>query len=271
MADKKVKKVQHHYENNPFFITSNGITLFANLARGVFVLFLVFSLISILADSFSPDPKPKSFDSMAAMVNGWSVHDWTLIIGSGLVIGLAVAMLFALFSGVSAYTSYKLSQNKQVFLSEAFREAFDNLWSYLWLQIIITVKIILWTLLLVIPGIIMSVRYSLAGVAFFDEKKKLRGNAAIQESLRLTRGAWITTYAAHNLFNFLTLYTISSVVSTAANATLYKQFTQTGDKKPDAHWLSWLALIAPIVLFILGIFLTVIIAVVIAVLGIKAL
>jgi hypothetical protein len=207
---------------------------------------------------------------MMTTVSGWSVHDWTLILGSGFIIGLAVVMILALVSGISAYTSYRLSLHKEVRLSEAFNIAFENLWNYLWLQIIITVKIALWTLLLVIPGIIMSVRYSLAGVVYFDEKKKLRGNAAVKESIRMTRGGWLTAYASHALFNLLTLGAISAVVSTGANAVLYKQFTQVGDKKPEAHWLSWASLIAPVVVVVLAVLVTVVIAVVVALFGLKA-
>jgi hypothetical protein len=126
------------------------------------------------------------------------------------------------------------------------------LWSYLWLQIIISFKVFLWMLLFIVPGIIMAVRYSLASVAFFDEKKQLRGTAAIRESLRLTKGAWITTYASTTLFNILTLGAMNSAITTAANAVLYKQFEKIGDdKKPDAHWLSWVTLLVPAVALVL--------------------
>ncbi len=50
------KSPRHRYENNPFFIASNGITLLANLASGVFILYLVVSLFTLLTDSFTPYP-----------------------------------------------------------------------------------------------------------------------------------------------------------------------------------------------------------------------
>ena len=156
----------------------------------------------------------------------------------------------ALFGGVSSYVSARIARDEPVRLREAFRVAFENLWAYLWLQIIIFVKVALWSLLLVIPGIIMSVRYSLAGVAFYDDKKHLRGNAAVKESLRLTKNGWLTTFASNTLFNLITLGAIGSIISTSVNAMLYKQFDKAGAKKPEAHWLSWATLLIPIILVI---------------------
>lgn len=265
------KTTGHHYENNPFFIASSGITLLANTAGGVFALLLVLSLISIFSRSSVPDPNESHINGAVATVSTWSTGDWSLALGSGFVITLAFLMIMALLGGVSAYTSARLARGKKVSLREAFGQAFEHLWGYLWLQIIIFVKVVLWSLLLIVPGIIMAVRYSLAGVAFYDDKKNLRGNAAVKESLRLTRGAWITTYASTALFGFLTLGALTSIVSTSANAILYRQFDQVGKKKPAAHWLSWLTLILPFVLLIVLIMFMIMLVITIGVFGIRTL
>ncbi len=95
----------------------------------------------------------------------------------------------------------------------------------------------------------MAIRYTLAGVAFFDDRKHLKGNAAIKESLRLTKGGWLTTFSSNVLFNILTFGILSSVVTTGANTVLYRQFNALGDKpKPSAHWLSWVTLALPIII-----------------------
>jgi hypothetical protein len=242
------------YENNPFFIAGNGITLLFNTARGVGVLFVVLSVLSYLSNGWSSDDPHKMANDFQNTVSGWSAGDWTMAIGSAAIIGLALAMIWALIGGVSAYTSYRLSRGETVNLRDAFRSAFDRLWSYLWLQAIIFVKLFLWTLLLVLPGIYMAFRYSLASVAFFDDRKNLRGNAAVKESLRLTNGAWVTTFAANTLFNILTFGALSSIVTTSVNAVLYRQFGELGDKKkPAAHWLSWVTLVLPMILFLLAV------------------
>lgn len=265
------KSSHHHFENNPFFIAASGITLLANLAQSLFVLFIVLSILSLFGNSFTPYPTDLSFGDLTSTIQGWTLGDWAVAGGSGFIVLLAAALITALFGGVSSYTSAKLARGKSVRFTIAFHEAFENLWAYLWLQIIIFVKILLWTLLFIVPGVIMAVRYSLAGVAFYDEKKNLRGNAAIKESLRLTKDGWITTYAANTLFNIITLGAITSIVSTGVNALLYRQFEQTGNKKPPAHWLSWLTLILPFALLIAAIFFTVVLAIIVGLLGHKAL
>jgi hypothetical protein len=251
MADKSTPS-KSHYENNPFFVASTGITLLFNLARGVAILLIIVSILGLFSNSWSPNESDSSWMNLMKLVGSWSVTDWILAVGSVSVILLAIMMVAALFGGVSAYTSARLASNKKVELRVAFSQAFEHLWSYLWLQVIISVKVFLWMLLFIIPGIIMAVRYSLASVAFFDEKKNLRGTAAIRESLRLTNGAWLTTYASTTLFNILTLGAINSAITTGANAVLYKQFDKLGDhKKPDAHWLSWVTLFLPAVVLAL--------------------
>jgi uncharacterized membrane protein len=176
-------------------------------------------------------------------------------------------MIAALFGGVSAYTSAKLAQGERVSIGRAFRESFERLWSFLWLQILIFVKVVLWSLLFIIPGIIMAVRYSLAGVAFFDDTKAVKGNAAIKESLRLTKNAWLTTYASNTLFNIITLGAIGNVLSIGTNAVLYKQYQASGDKKPAAHWLSWLTLVLPFAILGLLFFLVILLGVIIGLTG----
>jgi hypothetical protein len=246
MPSKLPKK---HYENNPFFIASSGITLLFNLAQGVAIMLIILSVIGLFSNAFSPGPSDtSSSNDFVGIFQGWGFEEWLLFGIATFVISLAALMITSLFAGVSAYTSAQLAHGDEVSIKVAFREAFDKLWSFIWLQIIIFVKVLLWSLLLVVPGIIMAIRYSLANVAFFDDTKNLRGNEAIKESLRLTRGAWITTYAASFLFNILTLFAISNVVSVGVNAVLYKQYQEAGDKKPDAHWLSWVTLVMPFAL-----------------------
>lgn len=263
------KPSKKHYENNPFFIASSGITLLFSLAQGVGVLFIILSVLGLFANLFSPGGSDGSSSDITSVFQGWGLNEWLLFSGAVGIIGLAVVMITALFNGVGAYTSARMAQGESVAIGEAFRESFDKLWSFIWLQIILVVKIFLWGLLLIIPGLIMAVRYSLANVAFFDDTKNLRGNDAIKESLRLTKGAWITTYAATALFNILTLGAISSVISIGANAILYHQYEQTGDKKPAAHWLSWLTLVLPFVLVVGLILFVIAIGVIVGILGYK--
>lgn len=260
MVQKKSSKKQPavKYENNPFFIAGNGITRLFDFARGVAVLLLTISIVNFFfggtpdtgpAPSNAEDAERYWADFTATFAN-WTSNDWIMAIGSGVIIGLALLMISSLFSGIASYTAWKLSKGDSVSVGEAFRAAFDNLWSYIWLQIVLFVKVLLWSLLFILPGIYFAFRYTLAGVAFFDDKKNLRGNAAVKESLRLTKGAWLTTFSANTLFNMLTFGILSSIITTGVNTTLYAQYNALGDKpKPSAHWLSWVTLAIPLILF----------------------
>lgn len=240
------------FDNNPFTLAVNGLTTLFNTAREIFFLFLVLSVAQFYSSPNTSEKELKEqVDSVGQVITGWSATEWTLAAGTAIIIALAVAMITALFGGVSSYTSAQLAKGKQVSISEAFRVAFENLWSYLWLQILITIKLFLWTLLFIIPGIIMSVRYSLAGVAFFDDDKHLRGNAAIKESIKLTKNAWMTTFGSFALFNLITLGIIGRVINIGVAATLYRQYQAVGDKKPKTHPLSWITLALPFIMAIL--------------------
>ncbi len=238
------------YENNPFFIATNGITLLFELARGVATVMIVISVLTFFSNASPSENPQKDAENFVNTLAGWNPEQWLLAGGATLILALAFVMITSLFGGVSSYTSAEIAKGKKVALGDAFRTAFNHLWSYVWLQVIIFVKLLLWTLLFIIPGIYMSFRYSLAGVAFYDSKKNLRGNTAIKESLRLTKNGWLTTFSSNILFNLMTFGVLQAVVTTSINAVLYKQFEAVGDKKPQAHWLSWLTLFLPFILIV---------------------
>lgn len=255
------KSKDQPYDNNPFMIALNGMTLLFTAAKGMAIFLFAFSVVSYYGAPVDEESVRGYWTNAAS---SWTVSDWTFAALSFLVIMLAIIMIGALISGAAAYTSARLAAGNTVSIKEAFKESFEQLWSYIWLQIITTVKLFLWTLLFIIPGIYMAFRYSLANVAFFDEKKSVKGSAAIKESLRLTKGAWITTFASSTLFNMITFNVISSIVTPSVNAILYKQLDGT-DKKQSPHWLS----IATLGLFILITVIGIIALVVLAVTGQK--
>lgn len=250
------------YENNPFFVAVNGLELFFKKAQSIGIIFAVImalSAFSAIPSAFMPaEEAPVSQEQIVkddqAFEQGLATMPgevWLLIGVVAVTILLLLIVLGVVIGGIADYTAAKLSQGKEVGFSEALRAVFSNFWGYLWLQIVIMVKVLLWTLLLIVPGIIMAVRYSLAGTVFFD--KKLKGNAAVQESARLTKGAWFTTFASQSLLNIVTLGLIELLLVPGTQAILYRQFREydvAGAAKPKAHILSWLTLLVPLLLVI---------------------
>ena len=218
-------------------------------------------MLSVLSLGTNAIPTPDNGDSSREMIakqaefesffTDMNVSDWVVI---SLICGTILFLLIIiglLIRGIADYTAAKLAKDEGTTLGEAFREVFQHIASYVWLSILVFVKVLLWTLLFIIPGIYMAIRYSLAGTAFF--KEGLRGNAAIKRSLALTKGAWLTTFASHTLWNIMTFGLMDAILAPGTNAMLYRQYaplTDEGKPKPPTHVLSWLTLLLPIVLTI---------------------
>ncbi len=256
--------IKPQYENNPLYIATNGLDLLFKKALSIGILMAILSALSIISGlsniPSSLDPQPTGQPAPAASkstseaeatnfmnaIANVPLEMW-LFIALIVVVVLAVVILIGtVFQGISDVTSAHLARGGQIGLTDALKEVFSNFWGYLWVLIVMNVKIILWTLLFVIPGIIMAVRYSLSGVVYFD--KKLKGNAAVQESSRLVKGGWLTTFSSEFLLNILTLGYIAPVLMPGTNAVLYRQFSANPENKPKAHIISWLTLIIPLVL-----------------------
>ena len=154
-----------------------------------------------------------------------------------------------------------MMKGETVKLSEALDVVFDRFLAFIGLKLLVALKIFLWSLLLIVPGIYMYFRYSLSGVAFFD--KNLSARASIKRSVMLTKRAWITTYATQTLFQIVTLTLIPFLVEPAVNGVLYKylgSFEDSNKDKPKPHILSWATLLLPALGFIMSLLLTVFIA-----------
>lgn len=238
------------YENNPLFIATKGLELLFKNGISIAILLLVFIGLNYLASipalfipptdtTDAPEPTgdiaPLPPEVLAMILS---------IVGAVLLVCVFIGIIIR---GITDYSAARLARGAQVNLGEALGAVFSNFFSYTWVLIVAAVKTFLWTLLFIIPGIIMSVRYSLAGVSYFD--KKLKGNSAVKDSLALTKGAWLTTFAGQSLLPILTLGVLQGLTGPGTLAVLYRQFDAMGDKpKPAAHIASWLTLILPIVL-----------------------
>lgn len=269
------------YENNPFNVATLGLKLFFTLALPIA---LVAATLSIL--SFYSQMRPSEFfdtqryhsysntetKSLSAeeqlearfddirneivarkdKIERMTGEQWTVVIAVASAVILLILFIGTLFGAMFDYTAAQMRRGKSVTLSDAMAGATERFFPYLWLRILVAIKVFLWTLLFIIPGIIMGVRYSLAGVSFYD--KKLGANAAIKDSSRLVKGAWLTTNGSQVLFNLITLGMMQIVLQPGTSSVLYRQLDEydKADKtKPKAHILSWLTLIIPCILLIL--------------------
>ena len=254
------------YQNNPFFVATDGLELLFKRALSVAILMIVLSLFGVfgqlpqtLSDlRMSGDASHRQeidykytaqYMDIKRTVTNLDAGEWVTIGVVVTILLLIVIFIGTVLSGISDYTAARLARGKTTTLGEALRAVFARFFGYLWLQILIGIKVFLWTLLLVVPGIIMAIRYSLSGPAFFD--KKLGAQTATKYSANITKGAWITIFASHTLFNIITLGLIQPLLQPGSSAVLYGQLDAYKEKdieKPSAHALSWLTLLLPVVL-----------------------
>jgi hypothetical protein len=110
---------------------------------------------------------------------------WLLLILVSIVGGI-----FAFYFALRAYMALFLLVKKNYVGDEMliFKETAPLFWPYVGLVLLTAGLVLLWTLLLIIPGIIYSIFYSLACYAFFFEGKT--GMTAIRRSIQLVRGYW---------------------------------------------------------------------------------
>ena len=275
MTTKPKTSIRSTYENNPFFVATNGLDLLFNKAQSVGIFMAVIASISVLAslpymfmppsETSQPAPTPNTTQTSAAETQAFAeavgripTEVW-FIIGALVILVVTIMLVIGIiFRGITDYTSAQLAAGKHATLNEALRAVFNNFWSYTWVLFMVSIKTFLWTLLFIIPGFVMSYRYSLAGVVFFD--KNTKGGAASTHSAALTKGAWLTTFASQNLLNMITLGAIPMLLQPGTNGVLYRQLGAVGNQKPRAHFLSWLTLLLPFIFTLLLVGLVVLIA-----------
>lgn len=125
---------------------------------------------------------------------------------------LAISSLVFIYFSIRAYIAIVLllKQNFKGDNKDLFKQSKKYLWPYIGLSLLTAILVILWTLLLIIPGIIYSVFYSLAVMTFFFEDK--RGMEALKRSKELIKGYFWPVFGRLFLI-FVVMVMLSSIIS----------------------------------------------------------
>ncbi|HCH34953.1 TPA: hypothetical protein DEW05_05530 [Candidatus Saccharibacteria bacterium] len=189
------------YENNPFFVGLNGFTRMFAYAKSLAIIFLVMSIAGFIANMTQERPEKGEAGEAAATpaIDSITIEQILFIAGIASVFVLGIVLISVFINGLSSYASYAVAAQRKVTFQEAIKAVAKRYPAYFLMQLIIFIKVLLWTLLLIVPGIIMSIRYSLAGTSFFA--KDLSAKESIKHSLTLTKGGWMTTFASYVLIS----------------------------------------------------------------------
>lgn len=245
------------YQNNPFMIGIEGLKLIFTNAKttGIYAICVLATAFVIGVLAYIAGLILEASASGQASMGSTGYSDFTgmgdlLVVVSVIVVSFLVYMAISLLLfGPLEYAAAITAQGKQASLQEGFKVTLKNFPAYFWMYLIFTVKVLLWSLLFIVPGFIMFNRYILSGTVFFAEGK--RGNAAIKRSAELTKGAWLTTYGGAWVWGIISQGMTTWVFWPGQMAILYRQLkaqTDAKQPKPPAHLLSWLALLVPYVL-----------------------
>lgn len=257
---------------NPFFTALNGITaLFSGALSVGIVILVVNAVINMTSFNTSTDAQENPASPFQDAYNQFTSLDPAALFGIGAIVLVIIAFSIVVGSmvhGIQSYTALKIAKHEKTTIGEAFSAVLSQFGNYILLYLWMNLKIFLWTLLLIVPGIIAYYRYSFAGIVFFD--KGLRLDKAIQESNRLTKGGVTTLFSSHMLFNIITLGYIDLVIWIASTSQLYREYTELDAAKrdkPSIHWLSWVTIALPFVFLLLAILFFVAIAIVVGLTG----
>ncbi len=138
----------------------------------------------------------------------------TSIILPSLGVGLLAGLIVALVNIGIIFAIKRIEKGKIVSFESVFVSFKGNFWSLLWVLFLNVILVILWSLLLIIPGIIMSIYYSLSLYTLIFEDKK--GMEALRESKALIQGYWwgvLGRYLFLGLLVAITMMVLSAVIA----------------------------------------------------------
>ena len=168
--------------------------------------------------------------------------------GTSRLLDLAIAIMSGMLSGGFALFCMYVAQRREAGAGTLF-DLFGYFFRFLWLEIVMGFFIFLWSLLLIIPGIVAAYRYSMAMFIFFESPEK-GALQCLRESKAMTMGykgqlfvldlsflGWIILSAIPLVRIFTTPY----IGVTKANyyRALSGQLYGTGPQRYDAYGDPW--------------------------------
>lgn len=198
----------------------------------VYLVAIVFLLITLLLDWLSRKlefPGVSVQELQSAMGDPQAIERIYLTVAQnrstfGSILSLAISIMDIIISGGFTYFCLCVARRLEAGFSTLF-EMFSWFFRFLWLNILMAIFIFLWSLLLVVPGIIAAYRYSMAMYIFFDDPEK-GALECIRESKAMTYGykgklfvldLSFIGWAILSVIPFVSIYTTPYLSTTKAN------------------------------------------------------
>lgn len=117
-----------------------------------------------------------------------------------IIISLVASIISSILTFIAYYVAYDIV-NKQ---SSNVKELLSNLWGGIVLTLLYLIKILLWSLLFIIPGIIKTFSYALCFVIKI-ENPKMKAKECIKKSVELMNGRKERLFIQYLIFSLLVL------------------------------------------------------------------
>ncbi len=264
---KATEKPTFIYQSNPFSLSFDKFGQFfeKNLVWAILLIIapllgLFFQmLLAAVGDTTGSDVQahaghmthnPEAFGFVAVLL---------LILGivlfSALIVFITAVNVF--ISGIFAYVALENDAGRTARFGAAIDAVVTRFRRLFLAQLLAIVKILAWSLLLIIPGIVAAFRYALLPYVILDESAKEKG---VKNSHERTKA--LVNGRKREVFGVATVAAIIPIVGginqLVGNAALYRQLQVSGDKKlekPPVHWLNYFGfiLLGLYILLIVGI------------------
>lgn len=254
---KATQKPAFVYQSNPFSLSFDKFGLFFEKNLWWAILLIITPLLGLffqmllaaVGDTTSSEVQahaghehgtnsPVAFGFIAALLVALGI-----VIFSALIVLATAINVF--ISGIFAYVSLENDAGRTARFGAAIDAVVARFRRLFLAQLLAIVKILAWTLLFIIPGIVAAFRYALLPYVILDESAKKKGVKESHERIKT-----LVNGRKREVFGVATVGTIIPIVGginqLVGNAALYRQLQISSDQKiekPDVHWLNYFGFI----------------------------
>lgn len=248
MSELKNKK---DYNSNPFTLSFESLSRFFNSNMPWAIVLIVLGVVNFLFQTGSNLASLTSSESSSSTAAGTAIEPAVI---AAIVIFVLVLVLIAIivgsvvkvyFNGMFSHVALQSESEKTVSFGEAFQAVSQRFWRLLGAQLLADIKIIGWTLLFIIPGIVAALRYSMLPYVIMSEPENEKGiGDSHAKTKALSKGRLIEIFGISTVATIIPV--IGSIIGLSGKAALYNQlsyYNQHNLEKPKVHWLNYLGLI----------------------------
>ncbi len=255
-ATKKPTKTTTNlvYQSNPFSLSFDKFGQFFEKNLWWAIVLIIVPIFSFFLQMLGAAIDTSSDNVHALSSSNSEVAPWLAVVAAFLVlfsalfaavIIIASIAIGTFITGLFAYVALENNAGRSATFGKAVDAVVSRFWRLFLAQLLAFVKILGWSLLFVVPGIIAIFRYALLPYVILDEPASKKGVKTSHERVKT-----LVNGRKREVFGIATVATIIPIVGginqLVGNAALYRQLQVYSNKKlqkPPIHWLNYFGFI----------------------------